>query len=288
MSTAFARTFSPGLQGDDWLGKFAAEYQNNLLRLFSSYVQIGEDFNPEMGFVRRRGRRLLTHEFALTPRMDPETRFGSWVRDMTLSVASDHVFLSDWITETKVLQPQFVVEFQDASTFRVQASRNFERLDDEFDLPFDTAVPSGDYDFNRYHLRYASNSSRLLSGSYQYSWGAFFSGHRQEHSAGLQVRPSYRFTITADYQRNYVQLPEARFHTNEAGLRFDYSFTSKMFLNAFFQHNNETDQVTSNVRFRLIHRPLSDIYVVYNEVRDRDHDETDWTLSLKYTHLFNF
>jgi hypothetical protein len=104
----------------------------------------------------------------------------------------------------------------------------------------------------------------------------------------LQVRPSYRLTIAADYQRNYVELPEARFHTNEAGLRVDYSFTPQMFLNAFIQHNNETDQVTSNVRFRLIHRPLSDIYVVYNEVRDRDSDETDWTLSLKYTHLFNF
>ena len=259
-----------------------------MVRLLGSYVHIGEGFNPEMGFVRRRGRRLLTHEFALTPRMDQETSLGSWVRDVTLSATSDHVFLAGWITESKLLRPQLLIEFQDASTFRVQSSQSFERLDDAFGLPFEVEVPAGDYRFNRHNLRYSSNSSKLLSGSYQYNWGAFYSGHRNEHLVALQVRPSYRLAIRADYLRNYVELPQARFHTNEVGLHLDYSFNPRMFLNAFIQYDNETARVSSNVRFRLIHRPLSDIYVVYNEVRDKENDETDWTLSLKYTHLFNF
>ena len=45
-----------------------------------------------------------------------------------------------------------------------------------------------------------------------------------------------------------------------------------MFLSSFIQYNNESDQVASNIRFRFIHRPLSDIYVVYNDVRDRRRD----------------
>ena len=137
-------------------------------------------------------------------------------------------------------------------------------------------------------VSYSSNSSKLFSGSYSFNWGDFYSGNRNEHSAALQVRPNYRLTIRADYQRNYVELPQARFRTNELGLRLDYSFNPRMFLNTFIQYNNESDRITSHVRFRLIHRPLSDIYVVYNGVRDRENSETDWTLSLKYTHLFNF
>ena len=49
------------------------------------------------------------------------------------------------------------------------------------------------------------------------------------------------------------------------GLRVDWSFTPRMFLNTFVQYNGETDTWLSNVRYNLIHRPLSDIYVVWNE-----------------------
>jgi len=68
----------------------------------------------------------------------------------------------------------------------------------------------------------------------------------------------------------------------------DYSFNPRMFMNAFVQYSSDTNQVSSNIRFRLIHRPLSDIYIVYNEQRDPVLDKTDWSLTLKYTHLVNF
>jgi hypothetical protein len=41
-----------------------------------------------------------------------------------------------------------------------------------------------------------------------------------------------------------------------------------MFVNGLFQYNADTQQVTSNVRLNLIHRPLSDLFVVYNDNRD--------------------
>jgi hypothetical protein len=61
-----------------------------------------------------------------------------------------------------------------------------------------------------------------------------------------------------------------------------------MFLNTFIQYNNDDDRLNSNIRFRLIHRPLSDIYVVYNDVRNRRDNTNDWSLTLKYTRLFTF
>jgi hypothetical protein len=103
-----------------------------------------------------------------------------------------------------------------------------------------------------------------------------------------RVRPSYRLSTAVNYQRNDIDLPEGAFTTNLVGLRLDYSFNPKMFLNAFVQYNSEEDEWSSNIRFRLIHRPLSDIYVVYNDARDLESKTTDWSLTLKYTHLFNF
>ena len=48
-------------------------------------------------------------------------------------------------------------------------------------------------------------------------------------------------------------------------------------------------QVTSNVRFDFIHRPLSDLYLVYNEARDTSgRGRDDRVFTIKYTHMFAF
>ena len=63
----------------------------------------------------------------------------------------------------------------------------------------------------------------------------------------------------------------------------------RMFLTALFQYNSDIRKVSSNLRFNFIHRPLSDLFVVYNERRAvSDQREVDRILSLKYTHLFEF
>ena len=40
-----------------------------------------------------------------------------------------------------------------------------------------------------------------------------------------------------------------------------------MFLDSLLQYDRDLDQFNANVRFNLIHRPLSDLFVVYNEQR---------------------
>jgi hypothetical protein len=59
-----------------------------------------------------------------------------------------------------------------------------------------------------------------------------------------------------------------------------------MFLNAFIQYNSETDAWLSNVRFNLIHRPLSDVFIVWNETRAQG--LTARSVIVKYTHMFAF
>ena len=71
-------------------------------------------------------------------------------------------------------------------------------------------------------------------------------------------------------------------------MRVEYSFNPKMSMNSFIQYNNDSGQLSSNIRFRLIHRPLSDIYVVYNDIHDRKQSTADWSLTVKYTRLFSF
>jgi hypothetical protein len=73
---------------------------------------------------------------------------------------------------------------------------------------------------------------------------------------------------TLSYTYNNISLAEGRINQKLLAARVNYGFSTTMFLNALIQYNSDTNQWSSNVRFNIIHRPLSDIFVVYNEHRD--------------------
>ena len=71
--------------------------------------------------------------------------------------------------------------------------------------------------------------------------------------------------------------------------RVNYNFNTRMFVNALLQYNTDSRQWSSNMRFNVIHRPLSDFFFVYNERRDeRSGDLIDRSVVAKMTYLMAF
>jgi len=50
-----------------------------------------------------------------------------------------------------------------------------------------------------------------------------------------------------------------------AQFRVDWAMSMRMFVNALVQYNSTRDARLSNVRFNLVHRPPSEVYIVWNE-----------------------
>jgi hypothetical protein len=76
--------------------------------------------------------------------------------------------------------------------------------------------------------------------------------------------------------------------TTLVSTRVNYNFTTRAFLNALVQYNTDSKQLSSNIRFNLIHRPLSDLFVVYNERYDERTNRTDRAFIVKMTYLVAF
>ncbi|MBI4465126.1 MAG: carbohydrate binding family 9 domain-containing protein [Acidobacteria bacterium] len=287
-----AKTETPGRRGDDWYHKVEAWWQNNLIRYVGMYSDAQPNFNPEVGFVRRPGRRILHNELGLRPRLRRNTRWGSVIREFFPLVISDYAILPNGDTETKLLQSRLRIEFQDGGNFETQYTQNFERTLRPFEIrrhPTDPVlIPAGDYRFNQFQVSYTSNPSKSLAGEIRYGTGDFYSGEKRTWNLAGKVQLSYRFSAQLDYERNDIDLREKSFSTDLVGLNLDYSFNPRTFLNALIQYNSETHQVSSNIRFRLIHRSLSDFYIVYNEQRDVRLARNDRSVALKYTHLLDF
>ena len=150
-------------------------------------------------------------------------------------------------------------------------------------------IAAGDYTFARYTGQFTTNQRRKISGSGTLSRGEFYGGDRTQVTTGLTLKPNLHLSVNLNYDRNQVRLPNGAFTTELVGAKFIYGFSPRAFLNAFLQYNTDTHLVSTNIRFDLIHRPLSDVYIVYNDTRDTGVGQIrERAFILKVTNLFNF
>ena len=85
-----------------------------------------------------------------------------------------------------------------------------------------------------------------------------------------------------------VRLPSGDFINNLVTSNFRYSFNTTTFLNALIQYNSTLKEVSSNIRFNWIYKPLSDLFLVYNERRASTGEVVERALIAKLTYVFDF
>ena len=91
-----------------------------------------------------------------------------------------------------------------------------------------------------------------------------------------------------DWTREDVDLPSGDFRTTLVTTRLNCSFTPQMFLDALIQYNSTVKEIASNIRFNFIYKPLSDLFLVYNERRSTTGEVRERALIAQFTYVFDF
>ena len=277
------KTESEDNSDEDYAGSLSAQWRDEFWDIGASHMRIGESFNPEVGFVPRTGMNRTSGQFGITER--PRGSIP-WVREFNPEVSLEYITNPDNKLETRNLETGFRTSFNDGGFLRIGYDRIFERLDEDFEIRDGINIPTGDYNWDEFSLFYRSDSSRMFSGSGSFSTGGFWGGDRNQYRAGLQFQPSYRFTTELNMTRNVVDLPAGAFTVDLVGINANYSFSKRMFLKALIQYNSEANEMVSNIRYNFMHKPLSDLYIVYNERRDLDTSEViDRAITVKFTYV---
>jgi hypothetical protein len=268
----------------DWAGRAGFSYEGNTNHAYLFHLYVGDRFRHDLGFVRRDDIGLTFGKYEKIFR--PET-MSQWVREHTLGGTLEAYQNSDYDElETRVGSLYYSMEFQDGGTFQVTFDDTYELLTEPFEIHDGVVIPVGEYDYAEGRVSYQSNNSARVSGNIELGSGSFWSGNAKAVGGGLRVRFDEHVAVSGSFERNDIDLPEGAFVTHLASMNVDCSFTPRMFLNAFIQYNSDTDAWLSNVRFNLIHHPLSDLYVVWNETRGPD--TTFRSVILKFTQMFAF
>ena len=144
-----ARTFSPGLKNKDWAGAVNSSYVDDFWDFGLSYTDIGGNFDSELGFVPRTDIRKIK----LNSGVGPRPRFLglrqsffmnnlTYIEDHTGRLQSRSIFTGVWNS------------FQDGSQLFLGYGRNFERLDEDFEIKDGVIIPVGGYSFNSFSAMY--------------------------------------------------------------------------------------------------------------------------------------
>ena len=292
----WARTFEPGdINGQPSVGDpspaananalyFGGNWQSEIGRVNASYTDIGEDFNPEVGYVYRTGNRWFRGEARATP-------YLNWFKFRRLWAGPeiDLILNSDNELETRTFIWSTWLELETNGFGGLRVYRNFENLTDDFEIREGIIIPRGRYTYNNYNLM-LNAQSQIFNGRFGFNVGDFYNGTRRGFDLRLDLRFAGRFSLEPRYEFNRVTLPSGSFDTNVFGGRIVYSFSTDLFTKLYVQWNSDRNLVTTNFLVNYIYQPGSDFYFVFNQTYGTDSLSTgllDTTLVGKITYWWN-
>ena len=265
MTTVLAKTFSPGTTGNDVAGVFDFLWKSDRFNYGGQYLEVGERFNAEVGYVPRLDVRGTKLKAQWTPR-------PKWagIRQLTFNGNLDYYENHAGLVDSRTQNVYGNMSRQDTSSLFIGATREFDNLT----VPFATAgttLPVGPYQWQYATIGYNSDRTRRVYGSVGTDLGGYYSGDRQSFRASVNLQVGKTLLFEPNYTHNRVSLPgRPRYSSNVLNFRVSHSFSPDFYLKGFVQYNDDRKTANFNFLWWYHYKPGSDFYVVYNQGWDTD------------------
>ena len=281
-----AKTSTPGLASDDYAYSLRGEYDTEDWSFSLAYTEVAEDFNPEVGFLRREAYR--SPSTSLLYRYRPKNnRFG--LHEVRPHYSYSAHYDLDGFKESGFLHIDNHFEWKSGAEIHTGINFVHEGLLEPFEISDGIFVPPGSYDNSEISLVAISDRGAPLSASLRVTIGGFFNGDRVRISPTIRWRHGANFTSEWGWTRNDVELPTGNFVTDLGRIRLSYTLSGRSTLQALFQYNNVDEIWSTNLRYSWLRTANTGLFIVYNDTRGFggfDGEEPNRTILIKYSHMF--
>jgi hypothetical protein len=283
---------TPGISAGDYAWRSTLNWEGNFFHGKGGLMQLGSGFNNDLGFYRRTDMRKYLLDVGVRPR-------SPWLRAHGIREFHPHVvwdYQEDLRGDMvfKRMHTGYSTFFNNGAVFEVSVNPSANRLDQPFrpNRKMAAPIPAGLYTWNEVQYYLVSDQSRVVAATMRYATGGLYDGTQRTVNGSVTIRPNYRFRASVGVQRTAASLdrPRLDFVNNLVTAKVNYSFTTNMFIDALSQYDETTKQFNANVRFNIIHHPLSDLFIVYNDQRilTPDSPVPGRAVIVKFTHMMAF
>ncbi|MFK7959143.1 MAG: hypothetical protein AB8G96_01340, partial [Phycisphaerales bacterium] len=179
----------------------------------------------------------------------------------------------------------FALQTEAGDFFAATVQRERERLTGDFEIIDGVVIPTGDYWWTTYEFDLGTTSARPVNVNFEYRWGGFYGGNRQDWELGANWRVSPNLTVGGDFVINDIDLPEGDFMTRIARGRVNIYFTPDLSWTTFAQYDNVSESIGINSRVRWIVQPGNEVFFVVNQSLDREQVDNRTSLRVRDTQV---
>lgn len=279
-------SITDGEYDDNLFGRVFIDYPNDLIDSFVEFYHVGGEFNPEVGFITRRGIRRANGAIRIYPR--PPLPFVNKLifKPLQLNYIAD---LDGRLLErTLSFWPIGVLTTTD-DLVRMEVETSHDKVEEPFNL-LDFEIPAGTHEWTDYGVFMQTSKSRPYSVNLEMKRGTFYDGDRAYITTEHLMKISRFLNIAAIARYNDIERADESLIAREYGGKFTVNASTRLTTSTYIQYNNELNEVNLNFRLHYMPNIRSDIYIVYNHLWDEaaDYDTLYRTGISKISYVFRF
>lgn len=282
LSGFIAKTSTPGVTSGDHSFKFQSQYEWNGWNLNAAYTEVGEGFNPEVGFLLREDFRKP--EILILKAIRMNNKYGLLEIRPHVSWRSYWDFQGQLVTSFLHIDNHW--EFTSGTEIHTGINFTSEGVYKPFEISKGVTVPIGMYDHKEAQIVFFTNQSKPVYISTRHVLGGFFGGKRYNNSITLGVRLGDKFNSEFILNRNDVNLPYGNFKTNIIRSRLSYSFTPRLYIQSLIQYNSVADAWSANFRIGWLQQANTGLFLVFNATTLKS-EPNNRSFIVKYSRMFD-
>lgn len=276
-SLFYANTISPLNKAREFSQAASLAYGDNNWAFSIKEQWVGENYNPEVGYVPRVNYLEIQPEAAkiFYPKNKNTNLFYTTLKVMSVSFWNNQGAYTDNTTYVS-----YTGTMKDRSTFGVFLSYDFVKLQYNFDATRMGNTPllrGSEHDWYALNMRYGSSPIKPFTYLLTSRFGGFFgNGWRTGITGdiGYRFQPFGSISVAVDYNDiQDVEIPGTeKMAAKKVSAQFwivrpkiDITFTNKLFFATFFQLNQQTKNINLNARLQWRYKPASDLFLVYTD-----------------------
>ena len=281
-----SRTVTPDETGGEMAYNLRGEYRRGGLENSVEYTEVGDGFNPEVGFLRRRAFRstdLRTFWRYQAPNI-------SWLRQVSPHTQLTTVWDLDGFLEEQIWHNHLPIDFENGWGISPLVDVEWEGFQEPFEISPGVVIPAGEYRYVDSELQVTSDNRRTLSFRGTVGFGNFLSGTQTFTNTTVSARGGAKFSASLGWERRDIDLPEGAFITNLGQARINYSFTPFINFQSLIQYNDRDENWSGNLRFALLNASGagSGLFIVYNATQALEGlGPINRTFIIKYSRQFD-
>ena len=283
MTGFYARTNGPTDTINEHSFRLKTDYIWNSWEIGAGYTEVGEGFNPEVGFLQRSAFRKPEARILYHYRPKNE---NSVILELRPHISYNSFWNFEGFQETSYTHIDNHWEFKSGMEIHTGLNLTTEGVLDPFEISDGVTVLPGTYRHSESQLVFFTNKSKPVAINIRSVIGGSFGGKRYQQSGTLSIRLGDKFNSDFIYLYNNYQLPVGDFTANIFRSQMTYSFRPNLYVQSLVQNNSANELWAVNLRLGWLQRANTGLFVVYN-YNLREGDPTNNSIIIKYSRMFD-